>query len=405
MSQSTRPLVTLNSHITLCNLTQQTENGVVIIGRGDEFVELPVEGVDFLGWLNQGLSLAEARDRFEARHNPFPDDDVLELIDVFLDSDFVAAVDGQPVHQHPMARRATAPWFKPQWASALFSSPVLVAWMGFVIPAAVLWVKTPELWPRRSDYFWIDYNFLIVLVGILLWLAGMITHELAHWVAARARGIEATITWTQRLGFFPMSQTIMHNIWAVPRANRLLPIAAGMVWDIFSISVVLYLLYFNLTGVIALPILVVSLLKFYLLTSTMALIAQFWLFSKMDGYFLLSALFGQRNLQADSYNWLKSNVAKIGQFDPPRSGMRFIYLYLFITLFWGGLFMGQFLLVDLPIKLQLLWESLVKVWDATQLTSLNFADGVAVLTSQTIFWGLLAYAYWRDTLPNWRGAS
>ena len=34
-----------------------------------------------------------------------------------------------------------------------------------------------------------------------------------------------------------------------------------------------------------------------------------------------------------------------------------------------------------------------------------FADGIAVLTSQMIFWGLLTYAYWRDTLPNWRSVS
>lgn len=405
MSQPTRPTVTMNSQITLCDLTQQLENDVVIIGRGEEFLELPAEGVDFLVWLNQGLTLTQARDRFEARYNPFPNEEVLELIDVFLDSDFVAAVDGQPASRQPVAQRSNGVWFRAHWARALFSTPVLVAWMLFVVPAAALWVTTPELWPRRADYFWLDYNFLIVLVGILLWLTGMAAHELSHWVAARAKGIDATITWTQRLGFFPMSQTIMHNIWAVPRANRLLPIAAGMIWDIFSISIVLYLLYFNLIGVIALPVLMVSLLKFYLLTATMALVAQFWLFSKMDGYFLLSTLFGQRNLQSDSYNWFKSNVIKVGQFDPPRSGMRFIYLYLFITIFWGGLFMGQFLLVDLPIKFQLLWESIVKVWDSSQLASLNFADGVAVLTSQTIFWGLLAYAYWRDTLPNWRGVS
>jgi putative peptide zinc metalloprotease protein len=405
MSKASYPSVKLNSQITLRDLTQQVEDGVVIVGHGEDFLELPLEGVDFLEWLNEGFTLAQARARFEAKYNPFPDEELLELIELFLESDFVAAVDGRAVSRRKVVRYSNAPWFRQHWAMMLFSTPVLVIWMLFVTPAAALWVTTPELWPRRADYFWIDYNFLIVLVGVLLWLASMAIHELAHWVAARAKGIDATITWTQRLGFFPMSQTIMHNIWAVPRANRLIPIAAGMIWDIFGISVVLYILYFNLSGVVGLPVLMVRLLKFYLLTSTMALIAQFWLFSKMDGYFLLSTLFGQRNLQGDSFNWLKSNIARAGQFDPPRNGMRFIYLYVFITVFWGGLFMGQFLLVDLPIKLQLLWESMVKVWGGSQLASLNFADGVAVLTSQTIFWGLLAYAYWRDTVPNWRGVS
>jgi hypothetical protein len=56
----------------------------------------------------------------------------------------------------------------------------------------------------------------------------------------------------------------------------------------------------------------------------------------------------------------------------------------------------------LPIKLQLLWESWLKILAGPEVSAFDYADGVAVFVSQLIFWGLLLYAYWRDTIPNWR---
>ncbi|UCC86126.1 MAG: hypothetical protein JSV81_14860 [Anaerolineales bacterium] len=402
MSEAAALPISLNSTIRLHPLSKQGENGVVIVGRGDQFLELPREGLDFLTWLDEGLTLAKARERFEAHYNPFPDEEVLEVINAFVECDFVAAVNGQSIAPRRVPLQSNASWFPQSWARALFSRPVLIAWMIITVPAAVLWVLTPELWPQRADYFWADHYSLVVLVGMLVWLVGMPLHELAHWLACRAKGIEATITWTQRLGFFPMSQTVMHNIWAVPRTARFLPLAAGMVWDVFCLSIVLYVLYFEKTGLLAVPWVVVRLLKFYILIITMALVAQFWLFSKMDGYFLVSALLGQRNLQSEAYDWLKSKLVKNRTFDAPAGGMKFVHSYVVIMVLWGGLFMGQFLLINLPIKVQLVWESFLKVSNSAAVTPPDFADGAAVLASQAIYYGLLLYAYCRDTLPRWR---
>ncbi|GAB4540144.1 MAG: hypothetical protein Kow0063_29650 [Anaerolineae bacterium] len=402
MSEAAVPPISLDSTVRLRPLSKQLENGVAIVGQGDQFLELPSEGLDFLAWLDEGLTLSQARDRFEAIHAPFPNHEVLEVVNAFLECDFVAAVDGQTIAPRRAPLKPNADWFPQRWAQALFSKPMLIAWMVFVVPAALLWVLTPELWPRRSDYFWAEYNSIVILSAMLIWLIGMPLHELSHWLACRARGIEATITWTQRLGFFPMSQTVMHNIWAVPRQARFLPLAAGMAWDVFALSLALYVLYFARAGWLVLPWPAISLLKFYVLFVTMALAAQFWLFSRMDGYFLVSSLLGQRNLQADTYQWLKSKIFKRKPFEAPAGGMKFIYLYAVITTFWGGLFMAQFLLVSLPIKLQLIWESLLKVLNGAQLAPIEFYDGLGVLVSQVIFYGLLIYAYLRDTLPNLR---
>jgi hypothetical protein len=375
---------------------------VVIIGREDQFLELPSEGLDFLAWLDEGLTLAQARDRFEALHNPFPNDEVLEVVNAFLECDFVATVDGQTTIPHRAPLKSNARWFPQSWARALFSRPVLIAWMLLVVPAAILWILTPELWPRRGDYFWAEYNSVVILSAMLIWLFGMPLHELSHWLACRAKGIDATIAWTQRLGVFPMSQTVMHNIWAVPRAVRYLPLAAGMMWDVFVLSLFLYVLLLARAGTLSLPLWATRGLKFLVLFIAMALASQFWLFAKMDGYFLVSALLGQRNLQSDTSDWLKSKVIRARTFDPPAGGMKFIYIFALVTIVWGGLFMAQFLLVSLPIKLQLIWESLLKISRGAEVAPIDFYDGVGVLASQVIFYGLLAYAHLRDRLPDWR---
>ena len=403
MTEAATLPITLDSTIRLHPLSEQRENGVVIIGRGDQFLELPSEGTDFLAWLAQGLTLKQARERFEARYNPFPDEGVLEVVEAFLECDFVAAVDGQAVAPRRAPLKSNAEWIPQRWAQALFSTPVLIAWMAFVVPATVLWVLNPDLWPRRVDYFWADFYSVVVMTAMLIWLVAMPLHELAHWLACRAKGIEATITWTQRLGFFPMSQTIMHNIWAVPRTRRFLPLAAGMAWDVFLLSIALYLLFFTKIGWLALPWLATSLLKFFVLYITMALVAQFWLFSKMDGYFLVSALLGQRNLQSDTYNWLKAKLFKKRTFEAPAGGKKFIYLFALITVVWGGLFMGRFLLIDLPIKLELVWASLVKVSSGAEAAPIEFYDGLGVFASQVLFYGLLVYAHLRGSLTGrWR---
>jgi hypothetical protein len=402
MLEAGTPPISLESTVRLRPLSKQGENGVVVVGWGDQYLELPREGLDFLAWLDEGLTLAEARERFEALYNPFPAQDVLEVINAFVECDFVAAVDGQLIAPRRPPLTSNADWIPQSWARALFSKPVLIGWMILVVPAAILWVLTPELWPRRADFFWSDHYSFVVLTGMLIWLTGMPLHELAHWLACRAKGIQATISWTQRLGFFPMSHTIMHNIWSVPRTARFLPLAAGMAWDVLCLSVALYLLFFEKTGLLALPWLATKLLKFYVLMISMALTAQFWLFSKMDGYFLLSSLLGQRNLQSDTYDWLKSKLIKNRTFDAPTGGMRFVHIYALITIFWGGLFMGQFLLINLPIKVQLIWGSFLKVWHHTTVAPAVLADGAAVLASQIIYYGLLLYAYGRGTLPHWR---
>lgn len=401
MSKTIPPIITLNSSVQLKQLSKQVEDGVAIIGRNGQFLELPQEGLQFIDWLNAGLTVSEARQRFEATFNPFPDDELMAVMDAFLEHGFIASVDGSILVTEETLVQDDTGWVSQEWAQRLFSTPMLIGWLLFVTPAICGWVVTPGLWPQYRDYFWIEYNFIIILVGLLVWLVHMFLHELFHLVAARAKGISATITWTQRVGFIPMSQTIMHDIWAVPRTHRFLPLAAGMVFDLFYLSILLYLLLGHTYQLFTLPLIGIQFLKFLALSLILAVTAQFWLFSKMDGYFLLSAILGQRNLQSDTYHWLRSKIQSTSTFIPPPTGMRYIYIYTVITVGWGVLFVGQFLLISIPIKLRLIWESILKISFSTGYPFI-FADGVATLTSQGIDIGLLIYAYWRDTLPTLR---
>ena len=77
--------ISLDSHIRLRPLSKQLENGVAVIGRDDQFLELPPEGLQFLTWLDKGMSLAEARQQFEANYNSFPEAELFEVVNTFLE--------------------------------------------------------------------------------------------------------------------------------------------------------------------------------------------------------------------------------------------------------------------------------------------------------------------------------
>ena len=86
-----------DSQIRLRPLSKQLENGVAIIGWGGQFLELPAEGLHFLTWLDEGLSLAAARQQFETFYAPFSEMELAEVIAALVACDFVAAVDGQVI--------------------------------------------------------------------------------------------------------------------------------------------------------------------------------------------------------------------------------------------------------------------------------------------------------------------
>ena len=51
------PSITLNSKISLRPLTQQVENGVVVLGHANEFLELPEEGVRSISGIPMALKM------------------------------------------------------------------------------------------------------------------------------------------------------------------------------------------------------------------------------------------------------------------------------------------------------------------------------------------------------------
>ena len=58
MFETQNPTILLASKIRLNPLSQQLENDVLIVGWGDQFLELPAEGAQFIAWLIEGLTLA-----------------------------------------------------------------------------------------------------------------------------------------------------------------------------------------------------------------------------------------------------------------------------------------------------------------------------------------------------------
>src|SRR5262245_12586711 len=108
--------ISLDSQICLRPVSKQLENGVAIVGWGDQCLELPPEGLQFIAWLNEGLSLTEARQRFEVEFNAFSEAEVLEVIEAFLEHDFIASVDGEAIAWRHTPAKPQAVWISQTWA-------------------------------------------------------------------------------------------------------------------------------------------------------------------------------------------------------------------------------------------------------------------------------------------------
>lgn len=169
------------------------------------------------------------------------------------------------------------------------------AW--FAIAAATVlcgaaFVVRPALFPRASDIFFLSTpaRSLAALTAISYVLAA--AHEGAHWLAARAVGVPASVGVGRRLYFLAL-ETDLTGLWAQPPTRRWRPIVAGMAFDIMVLAVVLSV---RISQGSTHPGGVGKLLAALTVIEVAAVAAQFLFFMRTDVYALLVTLTRTVNL-------------------------------------------------------------------------------------------------------------
>ena len=215
-----------NTQLAFHRLTYVPERDGVMVGRPDIdcYVVLPEDGAQLLRELAGGMPVADAAVWYESAFG--------EPIDI---DDFVETVTGLGFVRGPgeaAGPGSEAPRVRSQALGRAMFSPL--AWGCYALAVAatvVVTVHHPELRPRPGNVFFVRYLTVVQLVLLLAAMPGLFFHEWFHVMAGRRRGLSSRLGVSRRL-FFAVFETELTGLLSLPRRQRYLPFAAGMVADV-----------------------------------------------------------------------------------------------------------------------------------------------------------------------------
>lgn len=204
-------------------LTYLEDNGEVVVGRADidSYGLFPPDGAALVRQLAAGTPAGEAARWYAQTYDERVDID--DFLSVLEDLEFI--VKAGEAASEPTALR----WQRlGRWAF----SPA--AWVGYIvlIGAAIASMSVhPRLVPRTGELFFTHYLTVLTLVLFLGQFPFLLLHESFHVLAGRRLGLRSTLRLGLRL-YYPVFETTMDGLVAVPRRRRYLPMLAGMLADL-----------------------------------------------------------------------------------------------------------------------------------------------------------------------------
>lgn len=296
--------------------TQQREGDDVIVGfQGTgAFLVIEPEAAALLEELASGKTVGEVSAAYEREHGQKPD---LEDFLALLESKGVvarpghgtepqnsgAAIQEQPKRRYHFAR------FPQSVARSIFGAPALT--FAFVLIALALAAVAHDhsLMPNPANLIFPDRLTLTWTILVILNIATVFLHEMAHLVAARAAGVESRIGIGNRLWYL-VAETDLTGLWAIPKRQRYLPMLGGMLCDAVCASLLILFLSGQHMGLLAIPGFVVRVARAMTFTYLMAILWQFFLFMRTDIYFVIATAFNCRNLLSDTEVFLRNQLAR-----------------------------------------------------------------------------------------------
>jgi hypothetical protein len=256
----------------IATLTVVADGDNFIVGSPHtaEYVEVPEIGATIIGWLQQGMDLAECERRAEILAG--------EPVDV---ADFLSVLSDEGLFPATVPAAPATGRFSRKLGQLLFNRAAWAAYGIMALVGPVLLIAMPGLRPTYRDGFPFTTQLLNIVAVSLLGMAAVAVHEGAHVLAAAALGLRSRLSVSRRL-YFLTFQADLTRLWSVPRRARYGPLLAGIVWDGVIMSGALVLQATAIQDPVT-----VRLLRALVLLQFTALIAQTMVFMRTDVYALL----------------------------------------------------------------------------------------------------------------------
>lgn len=291
-------------------LSVQKEGESYYIGNAelDEFYQFPEEGLNIIRMLQGGASVATIETTLAQTSEESID--VREFIDTLLEIGFIhPEAERHRFQESVEAVRNTDKRLvfraNPRIARMVFSWPSLALYLGIVGYAAYSAIQDPQL-RLNLEAFYLERNLTLTLVVLLLMYAFTASlHELGHMLAAARQGVDSRLGFSNRLWDI-VAEADMTGLLALPREKRYLPMAAGMLVDVFNIAaitLILKWLFANSPNGFA-----IQLLQALALQITISITWQFNIFLRTDVYYLICNYFGYADLNAQAYHFYQNQL-------------------------------------------------------------------------------------------------
>jgi putative peptide zinc metalloprotease protein len=344
--------------------TRQPAGNEVIIGRLETgvFLAVPTEGVELLEHFALGRTVGEVSDHYRQKYGEVPDlNDFLSFMESKgLVRPKTASTSRNPSPASPKvaSRRYHFSNFPQALAEKLFSLPVIAGSLALIAAATVIVFLDLSLAPRPRDLYFPDHRTLCATLLALSGYATIFVHEFGHLVAARSLGINSRIGISHRLWYL-VAETDLTGLWSVPRRQRYLPMLAGVLIDLVSASLLVLLLWAHAHHMLAMPVVVLRLVRALGITYLLRVAWQFFFYIRTDFYFVIANFLNCRNLLKDTEVFLRNQLARIfrtilpvDQSAIPAAERRIIRIYSVIWVAGRLLSFFLFFWVTIPVAIR-----------------------------------------------------
>jgi putative peptide zinc metalloprotease protein len=293
------------------DLTLVPDGDGFVIGspHAADFLAVPQIGGLVVQWLQQGHDVDECA--VLAERHAGESVDVAGFLDRLAAEGLLTA--GGPSGSPDPA--AAAPRLGPprgqRLGRILYGRAGLAVQLALAAAGLIVMIAQAGLRPHYTDAIVTDVPLASLLIAAGMGVAGGLLHEVAHVLAAAAKGVRSSISIGRRL-YTIVYQTDLTRLWSLPRRDRLLPLSAGMLLDaaLAGLSLVL------LAGPwLAGHPLLVDLARAVVLLKLSGILFQAEVFMRTDLYAVLATISGCHNLWATKAAVARRLIRRAGPAD------------------------------------------------------------------------------------------
>lgn len=280
------------------------------------FVAVPEIGARLVGFLATGHTIAEAADEVERETGEAID--ALDFVEVLVDSGIIdgrasggPATDGPATDEPPTkirywsASRIPARFVKP-----LFGRVAWTFYVGCLAATVAMFFIEPALLPTYEDTFIVPDIVLSILITNVVVIVLTIVHEVWHAFAGAAVGVPSRLR-LERRGIFPVLETDLSGLWALPPGRRYSPFLAGMAIDAVVLFAAVGPRFAWSRGWIDLPPELIRFLGVVVFSQVVKLAFQTMAYLRTDMYLVMATATGCRNLHQVTRLSLKRLIRRL----------------------------------------------------------------------------------------------